>query len=257
VTDETQRKGLSMKKTIFVFLIIILVINFSVPFIRVISAANSDSVLFTLEVPADGSRVSSTIALQNGVSYQIVVSGVYYTGTPIQNNQQDAMFASQDQWVTHVTGQSGLYIDRWNVGSKQWGNYNSDHIYRYSLIGNGSQVNFWIYSSSYSSNGGSLTVQILGSPTAPQSPTPAPPTPTPTTSTTFDQTSTTSPTTLPSNSPTSSPNDFPTVSATQTANISPTQIGGFPSEYGVTIAIVVIAAIIVAILAVILKKQKH
>lgn len=249
MTDETRRKGLLLKKTIFI-LIIILVINFSIPLIRVISGANAESVLFTLEVPSDGSRVSSIIALQNGVSYQIVVSGIYYTGTPIQNNQQDAMYASNDQWATHIAGQSGLYIDRWNVGSKQWGDYNSDHIYSYTLTGNGSQVNFWIYSSSYSSNMGSLTVQILGTPTAPQSPTPAPPTPTPTTSTTPNQTpiTTTSPTASPTNSPSSTPNSTPTGSVTPTATISPSQITGAPSEDWIIIAIAVIVAIIVIVI---------
>lgn len=225
-----------------------LFISILTPFNKIASAANTtNSVLETLQVPSDGSRVSSTIALQNGVNYEIVVSGIYYTGTPIQNNQADAMYASHDQWVTHVTDQSGLYIDSWNLGSKQWGDYNSNHIYRYSLAGNGSQVNFWIYSSSYHDNSGSLTIQILGSIVAPQSPTPGP-TPTPTAPT---QTPIISPTMSPSNSPSNSP----TVSASPTGTISPTQIAGFPLEYEIAIAIIAVI-IVVVILAVILRKRK-
>jgi hypothetical protein len=250
-----------MKKISIILLITILSVSISIPFESVSTASGTDSLLETLQIPSDGSKVSSTIALQNGASYKIIVSGIYSTASPVQSNQQDAMYASHDNWATHLTGQSGLYIDRWTLGSKQWGNYDPDHIYQYTLTGNGSKINFYINDPSYNDNAGSLTVQILGTPVAPQStPTPtstASSAPTSSTSPTQSATSTPigSPTTQPTNSPSSTQNSSPS----QTATLSPTQSSDPLSGSTVTFVLAAIVTIIVvaALIFVLLRKQKN
>ncbi|MCL2642473.1 MAG: hypothetical protein FWD52_03025 [Candidatus Bathyarchaeota archaeon] len=117
------------------------------------SGSSVKEVLDVLEVPSHGAIVTSTIALQDKVSYEIVVSGVYYTGgTPIVNNAHDAMYATQNNWATHTNNQNGLYIDRWSIGSKQWGAYNPTHTYSCTIVGNGTQISFRIYGTDISTN---------------------------------------------------------------------------------------------------------
>jgi len=245
------------KKNVTLFSIVFLLCVFIVDGFIAVDAA--DNVLDVLEIPSRGTSVTSTIALQDGVSYEIVVSGSYYTGgTPIINYAHDAMYATQDNWITHTNDQNGLYIDKWSEGSKQWGVYNSEHIYRYTIVGNGSKISFKIHDTSHSDNSGSLTVQILGSPITPQTPTP---TPTSTTSTPETTPESINPT--PNNThtnPTPSDNTSitsPTSTSPQT-NTTPTatkQPGPFENTF-VIITTLIVTATATTILIFTLKKNK-
>ncbi len=230
-----------MKKIQYSLFVLFLV---TVAFSSIVSASSStNSVLDTIQVSSDGSITSSTIALQNGVTYQIIASGIYFTSTPTQDNQNDASYSSHDQWATHTNSVSGLYIDRWQLGSKQWGEYNSNHIYQCSMTGNGSKVNFWITDSNYNDNLGSLTVQISGPIVAPQTSTP--------TSSPAPTQSSTAPSTSPNSSPSSTPEV--TVSPTQTAQPTtvetqtpqPTHNSSQPVEDNTTTTIIVIASAVI------------
>jgi hypothetical protein len=117
-----------------------------------LGSPTSKDVLDVIQVSSRGAIVKSIIALQDKVSYDIVVSGVYYTGGGSSKNAHDAMYVTQNDWSTYTNDQNGLYIDRWVVGSKQWGAYNSEHIYRYTIVGNGTEVSFRIYDPDTPSN---------------------------------------------------------------------------------------------------------
>jgi hypothetical protein len=248
-----------MEKKNGALLIAFILIIVSLPF-TITAGQTSNQLLDNLQIPSNGSSVLSNIALQNGVSYQIVVSGTYFTvsGDLTQNNQQDAMYRTSDKWATHNDSPEGLYIDRWSVGSKQWGTYSADHSYQYTLIGNGSKVSFRIYSSAYSGNSGSLTVQILGSPAAPSSITP---TPTPTTGTAVPtepatqnpSTSSTPTATSPSATPsaTSGSTNTPIITA------SPNQPSSNPIDGSISIVVaLIVSVIVVAIVFLLLSKRK-
>jgi len=257
------------KKTRFI-LITLLTICLILPVSIVM--AQSSQLLDNLQVPSDGSIVTSNIALQNGVSYTIVVSGSYFTlkGDLTQNNQQDAMYGTHDQWKTHDSTPNGLYIDQWAAGSKQWGAYSTDNRYQCTLIGNGSKVSLWIYSTTYSQNSGSLTVQILGS-IAQGAPTPTPtiqvaPSPTPVTSASATQTVSTaspSPDPSPSLNIASTPTDSNVVSPTpnapspQAGTATPDQTKG--SLFGgqlTIIAVLVISVVVLALVILFLRKKQ-
>jgi hypothetical protein len=253
------------KRIIFITLTLIII---TMPVTITSGQTTSSQLLDNLQVSSNGSYVTSNIALQNGVSYQIVVSGTYFTvkGDLTQNNQQDAMYGTQDKWTTHYSTSDGLYIDRWSIGSKQWGAYNSDHNYQCSLVGNGSKVSFWVYSASYNGNSGSLTVQILGSPVppSPSAPTPTPTSPTPTM--TVTQTPSTSIPAGTSPSPDSSPtttnshNTSPSLSPTNPPIVtaSPNQNSGSLFEGPVTVVMaLVVSAIVVSLVFLLLSKRKR
>jgi hypothetical protein len=257
-----------MEKKGRIILITLMLITLSIPVMIASGQTSNSQLLDNIEVSSNGSHVSSNIALQNGVSYQIVVSGTYFTvsGDLTQNNQQDAMYETHDKWMTQDTALNGLYVDSWSIGSKQWGPYNSDHNYQCSLVGNGSKVSFWIYSSTYNGNSGSLSVQILGSPVAPPSPTPtqtSTTSPTPTIS--AAQTPSASPTPLstspqPSQSPTSTNSHTTTPTPSSTSPIitnSPNQTSGLQIEGPVTIGIALIVSIIVVALVLYLLSKKN
>jgi|GEM_PF-6574220 len=247
------------KKSVILFSVLLLFCVFIIGEIIVVDA--TDDVLDVLEVSSSGTSVVSNIALQDEVSYEIVVSGVYYTGgTPIINYAHDAMYATQNNWVAHTNDQSGLYIDQWAVGSKQWGTYNADHIYRHTIVGNGSKISFRIYDTSYSDNRGSLNIQILGSPTTPQAPTPTP------TSTTPDNTPTsTTPTqntpTSPSTSPTqpddpSSTAPTPPTTQTNTTPIATEQTEPFGNTFVIVTALVVTVTVTTILIFTLRKTSK-
>ncbi|MGD6850489.1 MAG: hypothetical protein ACQCN6_00335 [Candidatus Bathyarchaeia archaeon] len=257
-------EGLQVDKKSCIILFTLMLIITSIPV--TVTSAQGSQLLDNLQVPSNGSHVTSNIALQNGVNYQIAVSGAYFTVEDdlTQSNQQDAMYGTHDKWTTHDSGSNGLYIDRWSVGSKQWGSYSSDHNYQCSLIGNGTKVSFYIYSSSYSGNDGSLTVQILGSPTAPSSPTPTTASPTPTGSTLTPSTSPTptgeSPSPNTSSTPTNPPNTSATPSSTnpQTTTASPDQTSGLPFDGPVTVVLAVgLSVVVVALVILVLGKRKR
>ena len=245
-----------MKKESFILISILLLFCVSIAGeITIVNATND--VLDVLEVSSNGTSIVSNIALQNEVNYEIVVSGVYYTGgNPIINNAHDAMYATQNNWATHTNEQSGLYIDQWTVGSKQWGAYNSEHIYRYTLIGNGSKISFRIHASSYNDNSGSLNIQILGSPTAP-TPTPtATPSESPSTNPPASSGSTPNTPASSGNSPTNTPSTSPIPTNGQSDNTQPPKQTDPPFRNTFVIVTFLIVTVVVAtILMLILRKK--
>jgi hypothetical protein len=244
-----------MKKKSFILFSILFLFCISIVANGITGVNATNDVLDVLEISSQGTRVESNIALQNGVNYEIVVSGVYYTGgTPIINNAHDAMYATQDNWATHSNGQSGLYIDRWNVGSKQWGAYNSEHIYRYTIVGNGTKVSFRIHdTSSYSDNSGSLTVQILGSPTTPQSSTPSDTSDGASSGTSSKPTENTPDST--DTSPTPS-NNTPSISTPTSTNPTTETDSPFGNTFVITTAVIV-TVIVVAVILLLTRSKKQ
>ncbi|MCL2359382.1 hypothetical protein [Candidatus Bathycorpusculum sp.] len=250
------------KKSITLFSILLLFCVCVVGEIIAVDAA--DDVLDNLQIPSDGTSVVSNIALQDGISYEIVASGTYNTGgTPIINYQQDAMYTTQDNWATHTSGQNGLYIDCWTVGSKQWDAFNAEHIYRYTIVGNGSKISFRIHDTSFKDNSGSIYVQILGSPTVPQSPTPTSTAPA-STSTSISETpppstwSTPNTPTNPDTTPTL-PVDASNASPTPTSPTNTSTSTGHPELFGNTFVIVTTLIVTVAVASVLiftLRKSK-
>ena len=249
-----------MEKKSGILLITVILIIISFP-VTITSAQTTNSQLLdNLQVPSNGSQVTSNIALQNGASYQIVVSGTYFTvaGDLTQNNQQDAMYRTNDKWATHNNSPDGLYIDRWSAGSKQWGAYSADHSYQYTLIGNGSKVSFWVSSSSYSGNSGSLTVQILGSPVAPSSITPTPTKPTGTAAPTESATQTPSTSATPTGtSPLVTPSATLGSTNTPIVTASPNQPSYTSIDGSLTVIFaLILSVIVVAIVFLLLSKRK-
>jgi len=125
----------------------------------------------TVEVPSDGSSVTSTNVLGSGVTYLLEASGTYSFANWGLYGIADAEWAYRNDgysdpnpfgWTLgEDTYPSVLGLDVLvNGGNVYWGDYNSAHNYVLSYTGNGNPVSFDIYDSHYSDNSGFITVDI-------------------------------------------------------------------------------------------------
>lgn len=102
----------------------------------------------------NSSGATSTATLNSGTQYLVEASGTFENGA---QNSADSEYISYEQWINWMDGNPlwpGMYgiIDYWNELDFQinnqfinWGNYNSDHIYKTLLSGNDAQANFRVF----------------------------------------------------------------------------------------------------------------
>lgn len=122
---------------------------------------------------ADVAGVSSSLALESGMDYEVEISGEW------QNRgfeTVDASFTTPDGWDTVLAGPQGGYPDdlletQINNAFVNWGPYSEDHSYSLTMSGTGSVANFRVYDmasgnptdmdpSWYGDNDGDLTIKI-------------------------------------------------------------------------------------------------
>jgi len=127
----------------------------------------------TVEVPSDGSTVTSTNVLGGGVTYLLEASGTYRFANWGAYGIADAEYAYRND----AYKDNPLPVHGWTLGENTypsvlgldvlvdggnvyWGDYNGAHNYVLSYSGNGNPVSFDIYDSHYSDNSGFITVDI-------------------------------------------------------------------------------------------------
>jgi len=129
----------------------------------------------TLSIPADGSSVTSSTILENGVFYKLIASGTLvvdsrpnvpvglgdaeYSHFNIPFELQSNCFNSPDG-VDLGIGINDDIVD--NSKSPFWGEYNSSNVYEISYLGQGLPIRFNYHDCGYSDDSGYLTVEILG-----------------------------------------------------------------------------------------------
>lgn len=124
-----------------------------------------------IQVPVDGTLVTTKTVLKRGVLYSIQVSGTAIVGGPAGGIGDAEYFAfSRSGGPLNSCALSptknldvGLSIDDGGSGgnkSPNWGKYNPVHLYKTTVIGSGLPMKFKYRDCDYSDNQGSLTVQI-------------------------------------------------------------------------------------------------
>jgi len=121
----------------------------------------------TVYVPAnDPEPTNSSIDLVDGIDYILVATGTAFAGDTIDFDAKYSITKKEsgDTWTDVVTNYESygptlldLFVNG-NLGA--WGAYNPDHQYECTIIGDGSQVELWIYDIYYPNNAGSLIVYI-------------------------------------------------------------------------------------------------
>jgi len=112
----------------------------------------------------------STADLELGVGYTLVATGTAFAGGKYTEDIEfDAKYSIThskvgDTWTDSVTDYESwgsTLLDLFVNGDPGgWGVFNADHQYECTIIGNGFQVELWIYDIYYPNNVGSLTVDI-------------------------------------------------------------------------------------------------
>jgi hypothetical protein len=128
----------------------------------------------TISIPVDGSSVTSSTILENGVTYKIIASG-----TLIADNRPGVPVGLGDAEYTHFNIPSGLQSNCFNSpdgvdlglginddiidNSKTpfWGEYNSSNVYQIRYIGQGLPIRFNYHDCNYADNSGTLIVEIF------------------------------------------------------------------------------------------------
>ncbi len=136
------------------------------------------SVIETIRVPCRGGIVSSTTALQAGVTYTMRASGTCRLGA---NNTGDAEYAYQT-----INPANPIYLQDKCVGNGKelgigindpvvdgtktpyWGAYTTTHVYTTTFTGNGQTIDLNYHDCFYNDNEGEITIEILcpGTPTS-------------------------------------------------------------------------------------------
>ena len=125
----------------------------------------------TVQVDAnDPNPTYSNIALESGVQYELEAMGTAYAGGKYTEDIEfDAKYSIThskigDTWTDVVTDYESygttlldLFV---NGGSVDWGAYNPEHIYYWTVTGTDTPVELLIYDIYYPNNVGSLTVNI-------------------------------------------------------------------------------------------------
>ncbi|HET9232706.1 MAG TPA: hypothetical protein VFP10_01040 [Candidatus Eisenbacteria bacterium] len=126
----------------------------------------------TLNVPTDGSIVTSALTLESGTVYQIRASGTFHIGERGDStaDAEYADFSNVPSSVIDNCPDSTLAIDM-GIGINdavndslkvpRWGDFRSDHVYTIEFTGAGAPVTFTLHDCNYADNSGSLTVEIL------------------------------------------------------------------------------------------------
>jgi len=108
----------------------------------------------------------SNISLESEVQYELEAMGTAHAGDTIDFDAKYSITnrITGDTWTDTVTGYSShgptlldLFV---NGGSVDWGVYNTEHIYYWTLAGTGVPVELWIYDIYYPNNTGFITVNI-------------------------------------------------------------------------------------------------
>jgi len=132
----------------------------------------SDTLLETIVVPVDGSSVTSTTILANGVTYDIRASGTFRIGGP-GDGLGDAEYADFSNPPASVFSRCfydpngldfGLVINNQVNGNEKfpnWGPYSPTHVYSIAFPGAGAPITFSYFDCPTTDNSGSLTVDIL------------------------------------------------------------------------------------------------
>jgi hypothetical protein len=126
----------------------------------------------TLNVPTDGSTVTSTLSLENGTAYKLRASGTFHVGVrgDSTGDAEYADFSNVPGSVVDSCGDSSSVVDLGlgvndavNDSSKspRWGPFANDHVYTVDFTGLGAPVGFTFHDCDYSDNTGTLTVEVL------------------------------------------------------------------------------------------------
>lgn len=120
----------------------------------------------TVCVPATGGVVYSSINVETSKQYRLKAAGIADAGDTIDFDAKYSITKriSGDEWTDTVSGYEShgpqlldLQVDGAFV---DWGLYNEDHVYYWTMTGTGSPVALEIYDIYYPNNVGSLTVEI-------------------------------------------------------------------------------------------------
>ena len=123
----------------------------------------------TVYVYADNtSTIYSNVTLESGKNYQLKASGIANAGDTIDFDAKYSITNRivDDEWTDLVSGYegygTGLLELKVNGEFVSWGDFNSEHIYYWNIVGDGSPlgVALWIYDIYYPNNSGFLTVDI-------------------------------------------------------------------------------------------------
>lgn len=121
----------------------------------------------TVEVYAnDPNPTYSYIALESGVQYELEAMGTAFAGDTIDFDAKYSITnrISGDTWTDSVSGYEshgpGLLDLKVNGGFVDWGAYNPEHTYYWTVTGTGAPVELLIYDIYYPNNTGFITVNI-------------------------------------------------------------------------------------------------
>jgi len=174
-----------MKKTIMaLFVLAILMMSVSVVMAATCPSGTTPTPVETVTVPSDGSSVTSTNTLDNGVTYLLEASGTYrfanwgvYGIADAEWAYRRAPYYPTDTSYEDVVPDEGSTTSGWVKGEDyyasecgldvqvsgscvDWGDYNDAHDYVSEYTGDGNLVSFHIHDSAYGDNSGSLTIDI-------------------------------------------------------------------------------------------------
>ena len=118
----------------------------------------------TFTVNADDTDGVDSSVLDNDQTYLVRVSGTFLAGDSIQADAKYSVRPPNAQWTDSVQNYESygpalldLQIDG---ASPDWGAYNGNHVYWYSLLGTGATLNFKVNDIYYPGNSGSFAVTI-------------------------------------------------------------------------------------------------
>ncbi|OGI25781.1 MAG: hypothetical protein A3J76_00975 [Candidatus Moranbacteria bacterium RBG_13_45_13] len=133
--------------------------------ISMASAANINwQLVQTLNIPANTTTPTASMALLNGMQYKVSVEGTYLAG---DNIQADAEYSFRTGSSTEWTDSVSTYetygeelLDLYMDSDNDWGDYSTMHKYSKEITGAGNPLNFHIYDTYPSNNTGVLVVKI-------------------------------------------------------------------------------------------------
>ena len=121
----------------------------------------------TVTVPANKTTAtSSSIPLEDGVEYLLEASGTAFAGDTIDFDAKYSITnrIAGDTWTDIVSGYEGYGTElldlQVNGASVDWGTYNPEHVYYFTMTGTGTPIQLQIYDIYYPNNTGELTVKI-------------------------------------------------------------------------------------------------
>lgn len=156
-----------------ILVLMILLIPFT-PTRSIHAATRTQTPLETITVPVDGSWVQSTAILGRGVPYTIRASGTFVVGGPGYGDAEyaftaDLSFVENNADFDDPTSVDlGIGINDVTNSSKKnpfWGTFDPSHVYTTTVIGSDEPLTFNYHDTFYGDNSGSLTVEILTTPT--------------------------------------------------------------------------------------------